>query len=145
MNNSRETKKVQVFFYGSFIDREILARVDYRPDKWQVARLDGFDIALRPLATLEPSDRDCVYGILAAATHAALGRLYGEEWVHAYLPRAVVVTTPDGALHSALCYIATSRTGDAPFHNYLDHILSPARELGFPQWYVERLQRLDHE
>jgi AIG2-like family len=145
MNKLIQAEKVLVFFYGSFINRKVLARVDYSPEKWEIARLDGFDISLHPLATLEVSDRDCVYGVLATATHAELGRLYGEEWVRAYRPRAVIVVTSEGVLHAALCYIANSTTGKAPFRNYLDHIVGPARKLGFPLWYVERLERLKHE
>ncbi len=145
MSNSSQREKVRVFFYGPFINREVLARVDYKPDRWEVARLDGFNLALNPLATLEPSDRHCVYGVLSTATHAELGKLYGEQWVRAYEPRAVLVVTLDGTFHTALCYIARSRTGEAPFQNYLDHIIGPARELGFPDWYVERLERLRHD
>ena len=148
MSNSIEldnAKKVRVFFYGSFINRDVLARADYHPDKMEVARLDGFDIATRPSATLIPSDRDCVYGVLTMASHAELERLYGEDWVRAYQPEAVVVTMQDSALHPALCYIASATTGEAPFENYVDHIIEPARELGFPPWYIERLEGLKRE
>jgi hypothetical protein len=145
MKNPEQTinaRKVNVFFYGSFINRDVLARVGYQPNKMDIARLDGFDIAIRPLATLVPSDQHCVYGVLTLATHAELAKLYGEHWVRAYLPQAVVVTTRDAALHSALCYIASSNTGEAPFERYLDHIIEPARQLGFPAWYIGRLEAL---
>lgn len=132
MHSKTSSKTVNVFFYGSFINRDVLARVDYRPEHTNVAHLNGFDIALRPLATVIHSDSSCVYGVLAKATHVELERLYGEAWVRAYLPEAVIVTTRDGGLHPALCYIATSRTGEAPFENYLDHIIEPARGLIFP-------------
>ena len=49
------------------------------------------------------------------------------------------------SLRPALCYIAASKTGEAPFPKYLDHIVRPALGLEFPSWYVERLRRLDHE
>jgi hypothetical protein len=143
MKNSAEpaeTRKVRVFFYGSFIDRDVLARVHYHPDKMEVARLDGFDITMRPLATLIQYDGRCVYGVLANATHAELQRLYGEDWVRAYLPEAVVVTTQDGAFHPALCYIARSKTAEAPFDNYIERIIESARKSGFPKWYIERLE-----
>jgi len=140
--NNPDAPQVRVFFYGSFINRHVLARAGYHPDKVEVARLDGHDISLRPLATLIRSDERCVYGVLTHATHAQLEKLYGEDWVRAYLPEPVVVTTRDGALHTALCYIAHGRTGEAPFGGYLDHIIEPARQLAFPAWYIERLQAL---
>ena len=137
-----EARKVPVFFYGSFIDRDVLARGGLVPERVTVARLDGFGIARRPLATLDRSDRHAVYGILTGATHEELERLYGQAWVRAYKPEPVLVTTAEGALHPALCYIAPGRTADPPMERYLDHILRPARELGFPAWYIERLERL---
>ena len=142
MRNGSDVRKVKVFFYGSFINRDVLARVDYYPDKMEMARLDGFDIVLRPLATLIPSGHGCVYGVLATATHSHLHKLYEEDWVCAYLPEAVIVMTEDAALHPALCYIAWSETAEAPFAGYLDHIIGPARQMGFPGWYLERLGRL---
>ena len=102
MRNGSDVRKVKVFFYGSFINRDVLARVDYYPDKMEMARLDGFDIVLRPLATLIPSGHGCVYGVLATATHS----------------------------------ICTS------YMKSLDHIIGPARQTGFPGWYLERLGRL---
>ncbi len=142
MDNAR---KVNVFFYGSFINPDVLARVGYHPDRMDAARLNGFDIALRPSATLIPSDRDSVYGVLTTATHGQLDKLYGEDWVRAYQPEAVVVVTQDGAINAALCYIAWSATGAAPFDEYLDRIIQPARKLCFPDWYIERLERLRSE
>ena len=62
------TAPVWVFFYGSFINLDVLAKVDYVPERSEVARLDGYDIRIRPLANLVPSERDRVYGIVAPAT-----------------------------------------------------------------------------
>ena len=58
-------RTVWTFYYGSNINLEILKRFDYVPDRVEVARLPGFDITIRPLANLVPSERHCVYGILA--------------------------------------------------------------------------------
>lgn len=135
-------RRIAVFFYGSFINRTVLKRAGYSPARIEVARLWGFDIRFAPLATLAPSDRACVYGILTEATHDELRRLYGENWVSSYLPEAVVVETVTGRLMPALVYVAWGNTPPPPFEKYLDHILEPAREYGFPAWYVERLESL---
>jgi AIG2-like family len=133
--------RVRVFFYGSFINREVLAEADLRPRRTEVARLWGFDIRVGPLANVVRSDGDCVYGIVCDATHEELERLYGQNWVGTYHPEAVVVEARDGALHPALCYIAPHGEPTAPAGDYLDRILGPAREHGFPDWYLERLER----
>lgn len=137
-----QLRRVGVFFYGSFINRSVLAGGGFTPERVSVARLGGFDIVRRPLATLDRSDQHAVYGILTWATHDELERLYGQSWVRAYRPEAVVVTTNEGALHPALCYIAPGKTAEPPMDRYLEHILEPARELGFPGWYLDRLEQL---
>lgn len=68
--------KVWTFFYGSFINLDVLKQVNLLPEQVEVAKLNGFDIRIRPLANLVRSDQHCVYGIVATATHDELNRLY---------------------------------------------------------------------
>ena len=135
---------VWTFFYGSNMNLEVLRKVDYVPDEIHVARLHGFDIEIGPLANLVRSDRSSVYGILATGTHDDLARLYG-RYVHdelgaTYLPQAVLCEKLDGSLVPALCYIAPKAQPAPATAAYLDRIVGPARQFGFPEWYLERLE-----
>ena len=106
-----------------------------------MARLGGFEILVETLATLEHSDRHCVYGIVCQATHGELRGLYGQDWLGGtYLPEAVLVETEGGRLLPALCYIAPTRPPAPPAGDYLDWITDAAWEYGFPGWYVELLE-----
>ncbi|NNL43339.1 MAG: gamma-glutamylcyclotransferase, partial [Desulfobacterales bacterium] len=101
--------KVWTFFYGSYINLNVLHQVDLVPEHYEVARLNGFDIQIRPLANLVRSDQHCVYGIVATATHDELKRLYAHaEHVlgGVYLPEAVLTVTLDRTWRPALCYIS---------------------------------------
>jgi hypothetical protein len=135
--------KVWVFFYGSFINLDVLQGAGLAPDRVEVARLAGFDIVVGPLANLVRSDRDSVYGILVRATHAELARLYDharDKLGGTYLPEAVLAETKE-AWRPALCYIAPEMEPGTPSSDYVDRIVVPAREHGFPAWYVARLER----
>jgi hypothetical protein len=132
---------IRVFFYGSFINREVLAKTGLVLRNVEVARLSGFDILIETLATLVRSDQHCVYGIVGDATHAELRSLYGQDWLGGtYLPEAVLVQMPDGLFAPALCYIAPTRPPARPADDYVDWIIGPAREYGFPGWYIQRLE-----
>ena len=134
--------KVCVFFYGSFINLNVLRGAGLDPDRVEVARLGGFDIVIRPLANLVRSDQHSVYGILVTATHAELGRLYDyarDELGGIYLPEAVLVETT-GGWRPALCYTAPQMEPKTPSNDYIDRIVMPARQHGFPAWYVARLE-----
>jgi hypothetical protein len=133
-------RMVRVFFYGSFINRQVLAEGGFAPERVELARLWGFDIRIQPLAYLVPSDRHCVYGVVCAATHAELAGLYGQAWVGLYLPEAVLVEAGGGELLPALCYLAPAREVAPAAGDYLDRIIGPAREYGFPGWYIDRLE-----
>jgi hypothetical protein len=132
---------VWVFFYGSFINLDVLRQGGYAPEQYEVARLYGFDIRIEPLANLVRSEEHCVWGIVAAATHEELRRLYAQDWVGTYLPEPVLVQTRDGKWRAALCYLAPAREPQPATDDYLDRIVGPARAHGFPDWYVARLER----
>ena len=118
--------EVWTFFYGSYINLDVLRDVDYAPRRYETAWLPGFDITIRPLANLLRCEQRTVYGIVATGTHAELARLYD----HAenvlggrYLPEAVLVATDRPA------------AGD-----YVDRIIEPGKKHGFPRWYIDRLE-----
>ena len=138
-----EMRKVWTFFYGSYINFDVLKEVGLVPDEYEVARLSGFDIQIQPLANLIKSDEHSVYGIVASATHEELGRLY-QHAEHVlggvYLPEAVLTETKDGKLRPALCYIAPSIEPKPAANEYIDRIVAPAKEYSFPAWYIERLE-----
>jgi hypothetical protein len=97
---------VWTFFYGSFMNLDVLKQGGFVPERYEVAKLSGFDIRIRPLATLVRSDQHCVYGIVALGTHEQLRRLYSQDWVGTYFPEPVLVETLDGKWRAAFCYIA---------------------------------------
>jgi cation transport regulator ChaC len=134
--------KVWVFFYGSYMNLNVLREVDLVPERHERGRLDGFDIRIAPRANLVPSVENCVYGILATATHAELERLYTHSKVvlgETYLPEAVLVRTDRGDYRPALCYICPHMEPRPAEAAYVERIVAPARELAFPPHYVERL------
>jgi hypothetical protein len=135
--------RVWAFFYGSFISLDVLSKVGCIPERYEVARLGGFDIHIRPLANLVRGEQTCVYGLLATATHDELRRLYEharDELGGTYLPEAVLVETLAGTWRPALCYLAPALEPAAASNDYIDRIVHAARMHGFPGWYVSRLE-----
>jgi hypothetical protein len=123
---------------------DVLREVNIVPVDWEVARLHGYDISIRPRANLIRSEQHCVYGVVATATHAELVRLYAharDVLGEVYLPYPVCVETRDGKSRPALCYMAPEMEPRPVERGYLERIVAPAREFGLPSWYVERLER----
>jgi hypothetical protein len=138
-----DQRKVIVFFYGSYMNRAVLQGVGLVPDQMEVVRLPGFDIQIRPLANLVRSEQNTVYGVMASFTHAELDRLYSharDVLGAVYVPEAVVTHDRANRLTPALCYIASVMEARPARGDYVDRITGPAREYGFPDWYVQRLE-----
>ena len=135
--------KVWVFFYGSYMNFDVLKGADIVTEQWEVAKVNGYDIIIQPRANLVVSDGRCVYGILATATHAELNRLYAQAkdvLGETYLPEAVLAETLVASYRPALCYIAPSMEAKPASNDYVERILKPAREFNFPEWYIKRLE-----
>ena len=135
---------VWTFFYGSFIHLDVLKKVGVVPKEVEVATLDGFDIRIRPLANLVPSNEHRVYGVVATTTHAELSRLYDyatNTLGGTYLPQAVLTGIGGGKCLPALCYIAGDLAEGPAAAEYVDLIIEAAKSHGFPGWYVDRLKR----
>jgi len=138
-------RKIWAFFYGSYLNLRLLEAANFIPDQFEVARLNSFDITIRPHANLIPSSQHCVYGILASGTHLMVNDVHA---THArsingevYFPEAVLVETLDGKWKPALCYIAPQMQPRPADKEYIDHIITTARVFEFPEWYIERLEK----
>ena len=139
-----EDQRVWVFFYGSYMNFEVLKEVDLVPGEWEVARLSGFDLRIEPRANLIRSDRDLVYGIAATVTHMELERLYAhalEVLGELYQPEPVIVETLGGTWRPALCYLCPAMHPRPADPGYVDRIAGPAREFKLPHWYIERIEQ----
>ena len=135
------TRRIPVFFYGSFINVDVLKDADLVPDELVVTRLHGWDIKIAPLATLAPKDRGVVYGVNADCSHEELDRLYSQAWVGAYLPEPVLVeVVATGGFVPAITYVKWEEGDARAAADYVERITGPGERLGFPKWYLDHLR-----
>lgn len=136
--------KVWVFFYGSYINFDVLKEVGLVPDAWEIARAPGFDIHIAPRANLVRSDEHIVWGINATATHTELTRLYVDHAKgvlgETYLPEAVLTYSADGKVRAAMTYICPVMEPRPAELAYVERIAGPARSYGFPDRYIRRIE-----
>ena len=136
--------QVWVFFYGSYINLDVLKEVNLIPGQHEVATLPGFDIRIEPRANLVRNQMSMVYGILATATHDELDRLYTDhaqgKLGEVYLPEPVVAVDGAGRLRPALTYIAPEMDKQPAEKDYVERIAKPAERYGFPTDYILKLR-----
>ena len=135
-------RTIAVFFYGLFMDMDVLRQRGLSPLNPQAAHLDGYDLEIRDRATLMPKREERVYGIVASLTHEEISTLYAEPSVREYRSEAVLVTLEDGQPCPALCYNSPSLTGSGRNTAYATNLLRLAKVLAFPKEYLRKLRRL---
>ena len=137
-------RKVQVFFYGSFMSLQKLEKAGIAKRAFAPASLTGFELVINSLATLVDSGDGVVYGILANMTHNELLQLYKEHIATmtdaSFLPEAVMVHTRGGKIVPALVYLSTEADTGTPDDGYIDDLVKDAGNYGFPKWYVNHIE-----
>jgi hypothetical protein len=130
-------RDVTVFFYGLFMDPEIMQARGCRPSNIRPAFVDCFGLRLGERATLVPDREGRVYGMLMTLTHDELDAIYSEQSVAAYRPEAVLAELRDGSTQPALCFnLPSIPENTAPNRDYADALQAVARKLGLPESYV---------
>ena len=95
-------RRIEVFFYGLFMDEELLRSKGVHPVNVRMAAVPGFELRTGQRATLQNANA-CAWGVLMQLTHAEVEQLYSEPSVQAtalrpYLPRpAMALSFPPSA------------------------------------------------
>src|SRR5262245_13104527 len=97
-------RRIDAFFYGLFMDADVLRGAGVAPADPRRAYVDGFALRIGQRATLLPLTGARAYGMIFALTHAELERLYAAPGLEQYRPEAVLAHPLEGAPVPALCY-----------------------------------------
>jgi len=129
--------RIDGFFYGLYMDLEILREAGAAPSNPRRAYVEGFELRIGQRATLLPSAGTRVYGMLYALTHAELERLYTAPGLERYRPEAVLALPLGGTPTPALCY--NLRVAPRPQErnpDYAERLRRALTKLEFPPEYI---------
>ena len=130
-------RRIDAFFYGLFMDVDVLRGSSVVPSNPRRAYVDDFALRIGQRATLLPSAGARAYGMLMALTHQELERLYTAPGLEQYRPEAVLVQPLGGTSVPALCY--NLREAPAPHERNPDYAMRLQRvlsKLSFPPEYI---------
>jgi len=77
------SRRVDVFFYGLFMDQDVLRAKGLAPETLELASVPGFALRIGQRAALVPEVSSRVHGVVMSLTLAELDRLYSEPSVEA--------------------------------------------------------------
>ena len=130
-------RRVDVFFYGIFVDIDALGAAGVTPNNPRQAHVDGFALRIGQRATLVPAAGSRAYGMLFALTHADLDCLYAAPGLEKYRPVAVLAQPLGGMPTPALCYVLPEAPRpDERNPEYAARLQRALTKLGFPADYI---------
>jgi hypothetical protein len=130
-------RRIDGFFYGLFMDSDILRDNRVAAVNPRHAYVDGFALRIGRRATLVPASGARAYGMVFALTHDELGRLYSAPGLEQYRAEAILARSLNGEAFPALCYNLqeTPQSGETD-PEYAARLRAALNRLGFPPDYV---------
>lgn len=141
-------KMVTAFFYGLFLDPEILVKLGYSPNNVQIAKLNNFQLIIGERANLVRNENSHVWGNLIDLSHNDIKALYSEKSVADYKKHTVsCITQPDDKQVTAGVYILPEGYVMNPAKNsdYTKKLYSICQKYNFPDDYLNHLNRMIDE
>jgi hypothetical protein len=130
-------RRVDGFFYGLFMDEDILRDSQIVPVNPRRAYVDDFALFIGRRATLVPASGARSYGMIYSLTHDELDTLYSAPGLEVYRPEALLAQTLDGTVFPAMCYnLREAPSPDEANPEYAERLREALNKLEFPAEYV---------
>jgi hypothetical protein len=131
----------RIFFYGLFMDPDLMRDQGLHPTLVGPAELPDYRIHIGQRASLVPSPRSTSYGMLIDLPDDEAATLYAAPDVRDYRPEDVnAVLLNDRTVHTASCYnLPADRLGAGTNAEYAERLSTLLLELGFPPAYARHV------
>jgi hypothetical protein len=141
MGPAMEARRLNLFFYGLFMDQAALRAKGLKPCNARLARVDGMALRIGARATLVADEQASVYGIVMELTQVEIDQLYSEPSVAMYRAEAVLAEFTDGSHAAALCFnLPEPPRPEAANPDYATKLRDVGRRLGLPPDYVAAIE-----
>ncbi len=135
------SRRADVFFYGLFMDQDLLRNKGIEAQGAELASVPGFALRIGQRAALVPTGNGRVHGVVVSVTLAELERLYSEPSVKAYRPQAVLADLASGGAIATLCYnLPEPPAASERNPEYAAKLRVVAEKVGLPPDYIASLQ-----
>ena len=131
----------KVFFYGLFMDENLLASKGIKTSNAQAGFVDDYRLRIGERATLLPEPAGRAYGVVMEIAQSEVAELYAEDSVADYLPEPVKVELLDGSKVAATCYNLSGDKIKGTNNDYAASLLRLAERLGFPGSYLAEIEQ----
>ncbi len=133
-------RRIDGFFYGLFMDSDILRENKVVSVSPRRAYVDGYELCIGRRATLVPAPNARTYGVVFALTHDDFETLYAAPGLEQYRPEAILAHSLDNETMPVLCYNLREASGtDEANTEYAVRLREVLGKLEFPPDYIESI------
>ena len=129
-----------VFFYGLFMDADLLKKKGLHPSNPELARVEGFGLRIGDRATLEASAGERAFGSVMELGDEELERLYGEESVADYQPKQLLAIDLQGNSRQVTSYILPMEKVSGSNRDYARSLAIAAKKVGLADDYIDEIE-----
>ena len=104
MDNSNQRLN-DVFFYGLYMDEEILKSKNVEPRNKRIAFANDYQLRVGNMATLLRKKDSQAHGLVYSLTHDEVDILYKKSGLNDYISESILVELDDGSKIATLCCI----------------------------------------
>ena|SRR5215213_5457908 len=133
--------RVEVFFYGLFMDEALLRGKGLNPLNRRAASVEDFQLVIGERATLVRREGARAHGFVYTLTRGEVESLYSEESVSAYRPEVLTARLADGSVQEVACFnLPAPPPGGESNPPYASKLRQLAERLGLPADYVSSIR-----
>ncbi|NNC95420.1 MAG: gamma-glutamylcyclotransferase [Chitinophagales bacterium] len=133
---------MEVFFYGLFMDIDLLEKRGLKPSNPRMACLKNYELKIGDRATLVPCKNERSYGIVMTIDEEAINKLYSESSAADYIPEEVTVVTDSNDPVTATCYNLPVESHSGSNKKYALSLYKLAKQEDFPEEYVSKIKMI---
>lgn len=130
-----------VFFYGLFMDEDLLKQKGLDPKDFRLVCVEGYGLRIGERATLEPSEGEQVFGSVMTLAEEELKPLYAEASVADYVPVRLTAADLEGNQMEVISYILPMNQVSGRNPDYARALLSVAEKLGLPDSHLREIEK----
>lgn len=132
MDDNSEKRLHEVFFYGLYMDPDVLHQKNVEPRNPRIGKVEDLELRIGNRATLLRSPGKSTYGILYSLTHSEINTLYWGAGLKEYAPEAVIVKAGDKQIAALCCNLVVPPEKEESNAEYEEKLMRTMKRLGVP-------------
>jgi hypothetical protein len=129
-----------VFFYGLFMDEDILRARGVYPQSPRKAVVPGYRLRIDQRAMLLPQFGAQAFGMVFTLTDREIALLYADPSLEAYRPESVIASFEDGTYAAVTTFnLGEGSASGKANPDYAARLRAVLERLGFPSEYIRSM------